>query len=475
MSIKKYASYNLLGSVIPMICSFATIPIYLNVIGEARFGVLTIIWLMLGYFGLFEFGLGRATAQRIASLNTGTAAQRAELFWTALTLNVCLGIFGGLIFWLLSNYFFNNIFQLEDMMHLEVRTALPWLIVALPMATLAGVFSGALQGRQRFLELNVISVIGSLMLQLSPLVVAVVHDVKLGALIPAALFARVLTLGMLLRSCQRHIISNNKYSYSRDMAGNLLRFGGWVALTAIISPIMVILDRLLIGTLLGARAVSHYTIPFQLAERCGIIPSALSNALFPRFVETSSEERSRLAARGAAMIALIMTPIAAGGMLIMHPFLAWWISPEFAMNASLVGQILLLGFWINTFARIPFVQLQACGRADLVAKCHVGELIPYISILYLGYLGFGLVGMAIAFSFRVALDFLLLAGLSGILPTLIRLLIIPSLVMFLTSIISMQFEVGSPAWYATACLDLITIALLIVFFKLSQASMNSFF
>jgi O-antigen/teichoic acid export membrane protein len=130
MSIRRNTAYNLLGSVIPLAVSLVTIPIYLNLIGESRYGVLAIAWLLLGYFGLFDLGLGRATAQRIAALRDASGAERAETFWTALAMNLCLGVFGALLMWPVAGYFFGQVFKIDDALRPEMLAAIPWLMLA---------------------------------------------------------------------------------------------------------------------------------------------------------------------------------------------------------------------------------------------------------------------------------------------------------------------------------------------------------
>jgi len=457
LSIRRNTIYNLLGSVIPLAVSLFTTPIYLSLIGEARYGVLAIVWLLLGYFGLFDLGLGRATAQRIASLRDSIASERAKSFWTALILNVGLGVVGGLLIWPIATYFFANVFKIESTLRPEVQAAVPWLILAVPMATLSGVLSGALQGRERFLELNMISVFGTVLFQLFPLTVAVYWGGNLDMLLPAALFARLLTLLLLFERCRRHIFLGHHASFVRAQAGVLLRFGGWVTVTSFVGPMMVILDRFVIGALIGAKAVTFYTVPFQLGERSSFISDALTSSLFPRFVAVTGEEQQRLASEGLRVLVVTMTPLVAAGILFMEPFLAWWINPELAQQSARMGQIILMGFWVNSFAKIPFVQLQARGRADLVAKCHLGEMLPYFGLLYLGLSNLGLVGAAMAFSLRVLVDFTILAGLSGILNLSLRMLLVPSLLLVVAFWITTQSNSGQSEWFM-----LVTVYLLIM-------------
>ena len=446
MSIRRNTIYNLLGSILPLALSLVTLPIYLGLIGEARFGVLAIAWLMLGYFGLFDLGLGRATAQRIAVLHDAPAEERAQTFWTALTMNVGLGILGGLLIWPAAVYFFGNVFIIEDGLRPEVQAAVPWLILAVPMATLSGVLTGALQGRERFLELNLISVLGTILFQLLPLAVAAFWSIDLVLLLPAALFARLFTLIVLFVSCQRHVVLGYRPSFMRGQAARLIRFGGWVTVTSFVGPLMVILDRFIIGALSGAKAVTYYTVPFQLAERSTILSGSLVSALFPRFAAISTAEGHRLAIEGQRVLMVVMTPLIAVGILLMEPFLVWWIDQGFADQSARPGQILLLGFWVNNFAKIPYAQLQARGRPDLVAKCHLAEVLPYMSLLYLGMNLFGLVGMATVFSLRVVIDFALLAGLAGILRDSLRLLLIPIILLAVAFFIVIQNDFEQLEW-----------------------------
>jgi O-antigen/teichoic acid export membrane protein len=206
----------------------------------------------------------------------------------------------------------------------------------------------------------------------------------------------------------------------------LLRFGGWATVSAGVGPLLVVLDRFLIGAHLGAKAVSHYVIPFQLAERTTTLSSALGYALFPRFAACTLEaERQQLALYGLRVLAVWTSPIVAIGLLLAGPFLAWWISPELALQSTVVAQVLCLAFWLSSMAMVPYTKLLATGRPDLVAKCHMIQLLPYVALLYAALHTWGLVGAAFSFAARVVVDFLLLSHWAGLLAPTFRFLAVP--------------------------------------------------
>lgn len=72
--------------------------------GEEAFGILTLLWAAIGYFSLFDFGLGRALTQIIAAERSAQATVQAALLRTGLLGALLPGVLGGALLWLLAPY-----------------------------------------------------------------------------------------------------------------------------------------------------------------------------------------------------------------------------------------------------------------------------------------------------------------------------------------------------------------------------------
>ena len=412
MSIKRHTAYNLAGAIVPIVVSLVTVPVYLHLVGAERYGVLAIAWLLLGYFGLFDLGLGTATAQGIAAARDGGRAERASLFWNAAAINAVMGLVGAAALYAAGAFFFGAVFKVGPGLRAELLAALPLIAAIVPVATLGGVLTGALQGRERFAALNILGVGFGLLSQLAPLAVAWIFGPNLSLLIGASLATRAMSLAAMAWLCRVELTRGEPMGLAWSRMASLLRFGGWVTVSAFVGPVMTILDRFVIGALSGPAAVAVYTIPFQLAQRVLFLPVALTSALFPRLSASSPEEEARLGRAGMLSILCVLTAPIVFGIFALEPFLRLWIGAELYAPAAEVGRILLFGFWANGLAQVPFSQLQARGRPRLNACVHLAELPVYLLAFYLLTVRFGIAGAAMAFALRCYADFLVFTALA---------------------------------------------------------------
>jgi O-antigen/teichoic acid export membrane protein len=444
VSIGRNTGYNIVGALIPLALALLTVPIYLRLVGADRYGVLAIAWLILGYFGLFDLGLGRATAQRIAALRDADARERGETFWTALVVNAATGVVGGALLWPVVTYVFTHHFKVDALLRPEILAAVPLLAASVPVATTTGVLSGALQGRERFRESNIVSVASTMLFQLLPLLVAWLHGPNLAWLLVAALAARIIALGALWMKC-RDLVDGVPFRFDRARMGVLLRYGGWVTLTSMFGPVLVLADRFAIGAILGAAAVAGYTIAFQLAQRVALLPTALANALFPRLASAGEQEEAALGDAATRTLASVMTVPVLIAILLMDPFLRLWLGATMAVSAGPIAKVLLIGFWANAFAIVPYARLQARDRPHLVTAMLLLQIPPYLLLLFGGIRIWGLLGAALAFTVRAFADYLLLSAACKRQFPAIGLIVVNGMLLVTATIASERYALQDPA------------------------------
>jgi len=445
MSIAKNSAYNLAGSLIPLLVSLAMVPLYLEAIGIERYGLLALCWTLLGHLGFLNLGLGPAVAQMMARLRKGETSEREEIFWTGFWVSFSMGLAAALIgFWAAGSYFAS----MEDLplgILGEISNATGWLAAIIPVVMLSSVLTGVLQGHERFLSINLITSSMSLGISLGPLIVAYVFGPDLYGLLAATLVIRIASLGVLFIVALRTISIQRLRWINQRLLRRLLTFGGWVTFDSIIASLLVTFDRFLIGRLLGAAAVSIYTIPYSVVATIQIIPSALESVLFPRFASNLDEKHNDwLALEGITALAAVMTPITVLGMAAVEPFLFLWIGPTLAGQSAPVAFLILFALWPNSIARVPYSRLLASGRPSVIAKIHFFELPIYSAILFFGTIKFGVSGTAAAWCVRTTIDALVFVLFMRDPRLILRRLAVPLLIVSGALVTSLVLPMISP-------------------------------
>jgi O-antigen/teichoic acid export membrane protein len=399
-----------------MAVAVLVIPVLVRSIGVPRFGVLSLAWILIGYFSLFDLGMGRALTKLVADkLGRNEETSIPALVWTALALLLGLGVLGGGTVALLSRWLVFHVLNIPEALRTESFRSFYLLALSLPMVTGTSGLRGILEAQQRFGVLNAIRVPMSIFSFAGPPLVLPFSN-RLVPIIFVLITGRLLAGLAHLAACLHSIPGLREIGRLRkSVVLSLFRFGGWMTISNLVGPIMTYLDRFMIGALLTVSAVAYYTVPFDFVGRFSIIPGAVAGVLFPAFALAFARDSTRaglLLSRGVKYIFLAMFPM----ILVIATFapegLRLWLGPTFAGNGGTVLRWLATGMFVSCLAQVPFAFIQGCGRPDITAKLHLLELPLYLLALWPLIRLQGIQGAAIAWTSRVVLDATLLFGFS---------------------------------------------------------------
>jgi len=399
---------NFLGLLVPVVTAVVTIPPLIGYLGSDRFGLLALAWMVIGYFSLFDLGLGRALTKLVAEkLGEGRSDEVKPLVWTAILMMFLLGCGGILIviFWL--PWFVRDVINIPELLLPEALRAFYVLLFSVPIVIISIGLRGVLEAYQRFDLTNMVRIPLGVFTFIGPLAAAPFSQ-NIFHIVVVLLFGRILSCLVYFYLCSRIVPGLFQGVVFRSkMMLPLIRFGGWMTVSNVISPLMVYLDRFYISAIISITAVAYYVTPFEVVTKLWLIAGAVVSVLFPAFSASFIQDRDHLTqlyTRGVKYIAILLFPV----VLIIITFsgegLRLWLGSEFADNGTAVMQWLTAGVFFNSLAAVPFALIQGAGRPDLTAKLHIIELPFYLVGLWWLVTSMGIEGAAVAWTARVLFD-----------------------------------------------------------------------
>jgi len=282
--LAKNTIWNLLGLLSPMVVAVLTIPPLVRGLGIARFGVLSLAWVIIGYFSLFDLGIGRALTKLLADkLGANEESSIPPLAWTSLLLLLLLGVVAGLVMLALAPWLVHKALRVPEPLQPEILSGFYLLALSLPIVTVTSGLRGILEALQRFRILNLIRIPTSVFSFAGPLLVLPFSH-SLFPVIIILVVGRIIGVVVHLLACFYALPAlRQNFVVQRSIIVPLAKFGGWMTVSNLAAPIIVYVDRFLISALLSVGAVAYYTAPFDIVNRLLVIPGAIASVLFPAF------------------------------------------------------------------------------------------------------------------------------------------------------------------------------------------------
>jgi O-antigen/teichoic acid export membrane protein len=406
----RHTTWNLIGMCAPMVVALFAIPLLIHGLGRDRFGLLSLVWMLVGYLGIFDLGLGRALTQTVAQrLGEGREQEVPGIFWTALAIMSLLGLTGGLVVWMIAPWLTASALNIEPILQPETLRSFRAVACSLPVIISITGLVGTLEAFRKFGLVNAIRVPTGAYTFIGPLLV-LPFSRSLYAVVLALLAGRLVEWMIFFVACLFTIPGARTAAHTerRHVAG-LVRFGSWMTITNLISPLLLQIDRFLIGSVRAVGDVTYYATPAEIVIKLLILPRAWAGVLFPSFAGSYQQRLPDTAAlflRACRYLLAGLFPIVAGLIALAPEFLTLWLGPEFGLNSSPVMRLLTAGVFLHSLAFLPNALLQATNRPDLTAKLNLVELPLYLAGASLLIHRFGIVGAASAWIVRAAVDVL---------------------------------------------------------------------
>ena len=426
-----------------MLAGLLAVPWFLHRLGQERFGVLSLVWVVVGYFSFLDMGLGRAVTVAVAPYRRPGAApagagpagshpeglrNERDILGAASTLIGGIGVgvtglmavalaLGGLPLHLSTA-------PLQD----EARRAIWVMLPAIPLLLLSSILRGHLEGAGAFRTLNILRTAAGLLLFGAPMIAAVFSpSLVWGSFAILLVRAANLVLLAVLVAREMHLpLASLALTLLTGTHGPWLRrlwsFGSWATVSNVVGPVIVYIDRFVIAYLLSAAAVAAYTVPFDVVSRLPVIIAALCSVLLPEFARhapgtpgtgaVGNPAAARRIVRMSTLASAVLVVVVVGMGGLLAPWaLTLWLGAAFSAQSAAVTQVLLLAFGINAMAQIPFTALQGSGHARAVGLLHLLEILPYGGLVIWAVSAHGLIGAAWAWALRGLLDYLALLWL----------------------------------------------------------------
>ncbi len=408
----RHTVWNLLGMTLPMAIALFAIPALDRGLGRERFGALGLVWMLVGYFNLFDMGLGRALTKLMAERIAQHKDEEAPgLFWTSIWLMLGLGVLAGVILYVLAPAFACRWLKIEPGLQSEAMQAFRVTAFGMPIVVLTVGLVGVLEACHRFGLLNIIRVpMGSLTF-LAPLLVLPFSQ----SLVPVAavlIGGKMIECVIYFAACLRAVPSlRHSMAWRSREVKPLFSFGGWMTVSNTIVPVLTHIDRFLIGAVRSMTAVTFFMVPAEVIVKMLIVPRAWVSVLFPNMVASFSgkgEPPSVHLDRGFKFLGLVMFLPAAILVAFAPEGLGLWLGDDYVANSTAVVRLLTVGVFLHGLARVPWFQVQAAGRPRLAACLHAIELPLHLALAIPLIRHYGIAGAATAWLLRVTYDLVIL-------------------------------------------------------------------
>ena len=320
-------------------------PFILHRLGNTAYGAWILVFSVTGYYGLFDLGIRSSVVRYVSSYTAVNDTDGvSRLINTSLAVYTAIGVAAMITTLVLSGYL-QSLFR----MPVEFVPTARWLFLmvgaAVALGFPAGVFTGILEGLNRFYFVNFTNLVATLLRAL--LIVLALHW-HYGLLMVAFITISLPLIGAAVRAVIALRVLTLRFGWNyvdRRTFSEIARYSGVSFILMIAYKLRFKTDEVIVSTLLSVAAVTFFSIGDRLVDYTGEVVSSLAQMFVPMSSHSSAkddhQQLRRIFIAGNRACALIVFPITATLLILGKSVISAWVGPAYP-NACYPVMVTLL-------------------------------------------------------------------------------------------------------------------------------------
>lgn len=395
----KNSIWNTIGFFLSTILGLILLPIVIEGIGIANYGLYGVFMILLLPIGFANLGFDTAAIRFIAKYTeTSDWLTASRYFSTALLMNLVVGLLGAFFIILIGPSLIIFFFKNSINNYLLIKQCLYWVALGWVANQLRVVIISVPTARREYRKMT----LGNCIIALVNFAL-VLLAVKGGASLPgytaavalSTVFATIYWTIILKKSFPAIII---KPVLDKQVFKNSFNYGGWLTLANIGGMLSGHGERFLLGTLLSTSALGIYTVAATIEGKAYALASKINEVMFPTFSALSDASRARksnILMRSSFFMTTIYVSIGMPIIPLSEEILTAWINTEIALNGSTILILLVFAGILGAASNISYLFLLAEGytRIIMIRNVLAGVVTIAVAALMIPYWGIPAAGL----------------------------------------------------------------------------------
>ncbi len=320
-------------------------PFILHHLGDEAFGLWILIFSVTGYYGLFDLGIRSSIVRYVAKYSaTQENEELNRLINTAMFSYGAIGI-AAMLITLVATYYVGSIFRIPAEFLVTARWLLLMVGASVSLGFPLGVFSGILEGIQRFYLMYIINVTSTL---LRALLIVVALRKGGGLLTVAAITVALPLVNQLLNAVVAFRQLQIRLGYKYVNRASLKLIASYSSTTFVIiiaGRLRFKTDALVIGSFISAAAITYFTIGSRLVDYASEVVSSLAQIFIPMSSQSQAkgdlDGLRKIFVVGNRACAFIIFPITAILTILGKSVIEAWVGAKYVATSYPVLLVLL--------------------------------------------------------------------------------------------------------------------------------------